>query len=135
MCPGGIAAIAPWPAVFQMYSDCSDGYLTQTSLRKYRHVDILLQYGAAEPAAFADVETWKGHMKLVSSFAQLVRKPGGSLLDLGLDLFIIADDAWEALFLQRNTGHLRSLLSPFQSYTIRLNKARVEPVLSVQSRH
>jgi len=136
ICPPGAATIAPWPVAFQMYSDCGDGYLTQKSLRRFRHVDLLLHYSAAERAAFADIEVWKAHLKLLSSFAQILGTSGGALQDLGLDLIVIADNAWEAadLFLTRENGRLRSLLSPFQTYITRLKKARIEPVLSAQYR-
>jgi len=52
--PPGTATIAPWPAIFQIYSDCGDSHLMQTSLCKYRHVDIMLHYSGVELAAFAD---------------------------------------------------------------------------------
>jgi len=110
----GTATTAPWPAAFQMYSDFDDGYLTQTSLRKYRHVDVLLRYVAAERAAFADVRVWKAHLKLLTSLAQMLGTSEGALRDPGLDVLITADDDWEA-----------------QTCTTRLEKVRVEPVLNV----
>jgi len=108
--------------VSKLSQDCSQAYLTHSSLCSFRHIRLRIRYSEVKrsvPPTVID-KAWNTHVQRLTALAELLGKPSGGLRQLELVLLIYVNETRPVLclHLEPEKWSVRSLLRAFRMHVI-----------------